>query len=401
MIKNTLKLFIKQAGAFDTITTKLLTLVLFTAIIPLFVIANISLKVINDNFITFNENNSGKNIYNYEIPLETHVTDKKGIIRISVISLFVAISFAIIFSRKITTPILNLVKAANIIASGNLKHRVCFSGNDEIAKLSDSFNEMAKNLNKQQQFRDNFIAALTHDLKVPLLAQNQTIKYLLKESYGSINNEQKEILELMKSTNNSSLEMVSTLLDIYKYDMNQMKLLRTDFNIVDLVMESINEIKPLAHEKKINISMTAGTNNLVINADSREIKRVLHNLINNAINNSYDEGRIICEITQVFDAETYSIQNYDNSTLKEPIVIENSVIIKIKDNGTGISEEDMPELFKRFSLSKGRKPSGTGIGLYYSQKVLERHNGKIWAESTEGKGSSFVFILPVHFTEET
>jgi len=85
----------------------------------------------------------------------------------------------------------------------------------------------------------------------------------------------------------------------------------------------------------------------------------------------------------------------DYTTLQKPINIKETVLVSVKDDGIGVTREDMQELFKRFSFNKGRKPSGTGLGLYYSYQVITKHKGQIWAESAEGKGSTFKFTLPV------
>lgn len=317
---------------------------------------------------------------------------------ISVISLIVSIIIAALFARTITTPILKLVVAAKSIATGYLHQRVKMKGNDEIAQLSQTFNKMADNLQKQEQLKDNFVATLTHDLKVPMLAENQTINYLLKEAYGPITEEQKEVLELIRSTNNSSLEMVGTLLEVYRYDTGNAQLLKSQFDVVKLVRESIDQIKSLAQDKKINISLETNQEQVYINADEREIKRVLHNLISNAIINGIHRGQILCNVEYIGDTKlVYSPKSGVNeyTTLSKALQISNSVIISVKDDGVGINRDDIPELFNRFSLNKGRKPAGTGLGLYYSFQVVNKHQGYIWAESTEGEGSTFKFTLPL------
>jgi signal transduction histidine kinase len=231
-----------------------------------------------------------------------------------------------------------------------------------------------------------------------VLAENQTINYLLKEAYGPITKEQKEVLELIKSTNNSSLEMVSTLLEVYRYDSGNVNLIKTEFDIVKLVEESIEQIKSLAQDKKITISLKSNDNVIIIQADEREIKRVLHNLISNAITNGIHRGHIECNIDLISRENIWYnpiASSDDYTTLYRPIKIDESVLFSIKDDGIGITREDMQELFKRFSFNKGRKPSGTGLGLYYSYQVITKHKGHIWAESAEGRGSMFRFILPV------
>ncbi|MEI7473440.1 MAG: ATP-binding protein [bacterium] len=321
----------------------------------------------------------------------------KAISVISIISLIVAIIIAALFARTITTPILKLVYFARKLSEGDLDLKVNIKGKDEIAQLANTFNKMAEELKTQEQLRDNFVATLTHDLKVPMLAENQTINYLLKEDYGPITSEQEEVLSLIKSTNNSSLEMVSTLLEVYRYDMGNVQLFKSEFDIVKLVNESIGQIKSLANDKKIIINMEK-EENAVISADEREIKRVLHNLISNAIANGVHRGHIICEIQSYKNKDSIynPIASSDSyTTLKSPLILNDMVLVSIKDDGIGLNREEMPELFKRFSLNKGRKPAGTGLGLYYSYQVINKHNGYIWAESVEGQGSVFKFTLPV------
>ncbi|MCK7484520.1 MAG: HAMP domain-containing protein [Bacillus subtilis] len=215
----------------------------------------------------------------------------------SIISLVVAIVIAALFSRTLTSPILKLVEATKSIASGNLDKRVEIKGNDEIAQLANVFNHMAKaSLEKQEQLRDNFVATLTHDLKTPMLAENQTITYLLKEMYGPLTEDQEEVLNLIKSANKSSLEMVSLLLEVYRYDTGNATLVKSECDIVKLVRESIEQIDSLAKEKKITINLETKEENIFLWLDEREIKRVMHNLISNAIYNGIHRGKIECKI---------------------------------------------------------------------------------------------------------
>ena len=455
----------------DTITTKLLMLVLFVTIIPLVVVGNYSSNIINHNMHNsiqreltsalklFEEKlhgktnisknnlnkivNSVKNTTGLNIKIQTNtlnslctekdekyqtctykllnnISDTKNDILyisipedtfvnpfyksislisiISVISLFIAIVIAALFARTITTPILKLVQAAKQIASGNLSEKVKIKGNDEIAQLSTAFNQMVKDLKSQEQLKDNFVATLTHDLKVPMLAENKTISYMLKEAYGPVTEEQREVLELIKSTNNSSLEMIGTLLEVYRYDEGNIQLNKTSFDMVELVRNSIEQVSSLAQEKEITINLKSTEDKIFIKADEREIKRVIHNLISNAIINDVQNGHICCNIELLNDEITYNpkFSLNEHTTLQKPITISNSVMVNIKDDGVGVAKEDMPQLFKRFSLSKGRKPAGTGLGLYYSYQVVKEHDGFIWAESSENKGSTFKFALPVN-----
>jgi len=321
----------------------------------------------------------------------------KSIGIIAVISLLVSMSIAGWFARTITNPVLALVEAAESIALGDLEHQVKIKGNDEMAQLATTFNQMSLNLKKQEHLRDNFVATLTHDLKVPMLAENQTVTYLLKGAYGEITEEQKEVLDLIKSTNHSSLEMIGTLLEVYRYDSGNVRLFESEFDIIELLKDSFNQIKSLADDKKIQININSNQDEIFVKADKREIKRVMHNLISNAINNGIHRGFINCNIDLIKEKVLYKpkidIESY--TTLTRTLDLSNSIILSIEDNGIGLAREDMSLLFQRFSLSKGRKPAGAGLGLYYSYQVIIQHNGNIWAESSDKGGSCFKLTLPV------
>lgn len=446
----------------DTITTKLLILVLCCITIPLVVVGNFSTNIINQSLIDrsqekleiskkiflkeqaknkdlkeiasyvkditgaeisiYKQNDVKQNAFkenylNINFPIVNNYNEPYSIfIRISnddftgpigknvqlvsiiaIISLVVAIVIAALFARNLTDPILELAQAAESINLGDLDYKVKITGNDETAQLAQSFNKMVSNLEKEERLRNNFVATLTHDLKVPMLAENQTVSYLLKETYGPLTSEQKEVLELIKSTNTSSLEMIGTLLEIYRYDSGNAVLFETEFDFVDLMNESVNQIKSLSMDKKIDININSNQDNILIKADKRDLKRVIHNLVSNAIYHGIYRGFINCNIEVINGNIMYEPQDKTEcyTTLRKPLNISRSLLISIEDNGVGIAREDMPHLFKRFSLSKGRKPSGSGLGLYYSQQVIRMHNGHIWAESSEKGGTSFKFTIPV------
>jgi len=316
---------------------------------------------------------------------------------IAIISMIVAIIIAALFARKITDPILELKEAAESINLGDLNYKVAIKGNDETVKLSKAFNKMVNNLERDEQLRNNFVATLTHDLKVPMLAENQTVSFLLKETYGPLTKEQREVLELIKSTNNSSLEMIGTLLEIYRYDCGNAQLFISEFDLLELAKESLNQIKSLAEDKKIKININSLQEKIMIKGDKRDIKRLMHNLVSNSINHGIHRGFLNCSIEIINDTIKYLPKTDTEyyTSLKNPINISNCILVSIEDNGLGINREDIPLLFNRFSLNKGRKPAGSGLGLYYASQVVKLHQGRIWVESSDTGGSSFKFTLPL------
>jgi signal transduction histidine kinase len=190
---------------------------------------------------------------------------------------------------------------------------------------------------------------------------------------GEINEKQDLLLGTMKKSNEDMLGLVNALLEVYRFESGQLKLCKTNFPLKDLVVQCYEELKPLTQKKNQDFEFVFEIeDNVYIQADRAELKRVITNLCGNAVNYTNPGGKITV-LTK--------IQN-------------NDLIFSVTDNGNGIPKEDMGNLFTRFSQGTTKKRStGTGLGLYLSRQIIEAHGGKIWAESKIDKGSEFSFLL--------
>lgn len=225
-----------------------------------------------------------------------------------------------------------------------------------------------------ERLRDDFIATLTHDLRTPLLAAIQTLRFFLEGALGEIDDKQKVLLATMLQSNEDLLGLVNALLEVYRFDSGKLSLCKTNFQIKDLLLQCYDELKPLAEKKDLEFNLNCNIDEkTTIYADRGEVKRVIINLCGNAVNYTNKGGKI-----EVFARAE-----------------EGDFIFSVNDNGNGIPKEDIPHLFKRFSQGTSKKRStGTGLGLYLSRQIVEAHNGKIWLESKINKGSEFSFLLP-------
>lgn len=224
-----------------------------------------------------------------------------------------------------------------------------------------------------EKLRDDFIATLTHDMRTPLLAAIQTLKFFLEGAIGELDDKQKVLLSTMLQSNEDLLGLVNALLEVYRFESGKLTLCKTAFLVKDLVEQCYSELKPLAEKKNIDFSVIFELeDNLHILADRAEIKRVITNLCGNALNYTNKNGIVkVLAKAQCGD-----------------------FIFSVTDNGNGIPQSDIPNLFKRFSQGTARKRStGTGLGLYLSRQIIEAHNGKIWVDSKVDKGSEFSFLL--------
>ena len=247
------------------------------------------------------------------------------------------------------------------------------SGHDEKA---DKFVGVIRDVSVQKEterLRDDFIATLTHDMRTPLLAAIQTLKFFLEGAIGNLDEKQRVLLATMLQSNEDLLGLVNALLEVYRFESGKLELCKTNFNAKDLIEQCYKELEPLAKQKELQFNLELDIpNGLKIYADRAEIKRVITNLCGNALNYTNKNGEI-----KVF-------AKYQDGDF----------IFSVSDNGNGIPQEDIPNLFKRFSQGTKRKRStGTGLGLYLSRQIIEAHGGKIWVESKVNKGSEFSFLL--------
>lgn len=227
-----------------------------------------------------------------------------------------------------------------------------------------------------ERLREDFVSTLTHDLRTPLLASIQTLGFFL-DLEGPLrvtSEEQRNMLTMMRDSHQQMLALVNALLDVYRYEAKQQKLLMGPLRMKDLVSHVIAELQALAQNKHQTLTHQLDDTCPVIQGDMQAIRRVLTNLVGNALHYTPAGGQITLHA------------QWDDETLT----------LIVEDNGRGIPAKDLPQLFERFAQGTSRhRTTGTGLGLYLSRQIVEAHGGKIWAESTEGQGSRFMFQLPL------
>ena len=225
---------------------------------------------------------------------------------------------------------------------------------------------------ENERLRDDFIATLTHDLRTPLLAAISGLDFMLKGTLGEISEKQKELVFAMKKSNEDMLGLTNALLEVYRYEAGKIFLCKTRFCVNELIKDCAKELEVLFKQNNTEIIFDFENEELMINADKNEIRRVISNLLGNAIKHGGENTKVIVKSQKIGkDAQ-----------------------ISVEDNGVGLSKEDQMKLFKRFSQGTSKKRScSTGLGLYLSRRIVEAHNGSIWVESEVDKGSKFIFNL--------
>jgi two-component system, NarL family, sensor kinase len=237
--------------------------------------------------------------------------------------------------------------------------------------------EQLSSQQKLASLREDFVSTLTHDLKTPILGAIETIKNLQNGHFGKITPSQAKVLEMMARSHSSSLQLVQTLLDVYRNDTEGLQLQLQSVNLATLTSEVIATTIDLAASRQVYVAMKCADSDFRshfwVKGDPLQLQRVLNNLIANAINYSSRSSKVDVIL------ETEGEQN----------------IVKVCDRGLGITKEELPHLFERFYQGAShRQATGSGLGLYLSRQIIEAHRGTIWAENRSPQGAIFGFSLP-------
>ena len=217
--------------------------------------------------------------------------------------------------------------------------------------------------------KTNFIATISHELKTPLASSDFSLKLLEDERVGSLNADQKELVQNIRTDNQRMLRILSELLDLSQVESGKIHLNLQPISPKELIQKAIDSTANAAKAKHINIQTNIATEKNVL-ADSDKTTWVLNNFISNAIKHSNENTSIIIDVK-----ENTSHVNFH-----------------VKDEGTGIDKKYLPHVFDRFFKVPGQK-GGTGLGLAISKEFIEAMGGTIYANSQLGKGSTFSFDL--------
>ena len=225
--------------------------------------------------------------------------------------------------------------------------------------------------------KEDFVATLTHDLKVPIIAETNMLELLLNENFGPINDKQRVALKNMQASNKELLNLVQIVLDTYR--IGRLTLYKESFMLKSFIIEIIDEMKPIANKNKNSLEFILNRD-ICVYADKVQLRRVIKNLIQNAV--SYGKAKTPIEI------KIGDIPNY--------------IVIKVKDHGDGISKENIAKIFnKYYSASNKFRKIGTGLGLYLALQITKAHNGDLTVESKEGEYTEFCIKLPVNYERHT
>ena len=249
---------------------------------------------------------------------------------------------------------------------------------EEKEKLVQDLAEANEKLKELDQLKSEFLSLATHQIRAPLTAIKGYSSMLLEEDFGVLPQKAKDSIETIMKSCQNLIDIVGDFLNISRIEQGRMVYEKSIFDIVELVKEVINELKPNIQNAGLSLELEIPNNfSVKVNADKSKIKQVIDDIIDNAIK--------------------YTVQGNINISIFKTI---DKVKIAIKDSGTGIDPNEINKLFNKFSRTKDASKTnvtGTGLGLYIAKKMIEANNGDIKVSSDGvGKGTTFTIELLIY-----
>ena len=300
----------------------------------------------------------------------------------TVILVFTALSIGLWIYRSIATPLVKLKKATQNIKEGNLDFVLDVEGNDEFSELCQDFEEMRKRLKESAEEKiildkenKELISNISHDLKTPITAVKGYVEGIMDGVADTPEKMDRYVKTIYNKTNEMD-HLINELTFYSKIDTNRIPYTFSKLNVEDYFSDCAEEVGLELETRGIELVYANYVESGVqVIADGEQIRRVIHNLISNAIK-YMDKPKGIIQI-RIKDVGDF-------------------IQIEIEDNGKGIGPKDLPYIFDRFyrtDVSRNSSKGGSGIGLSIVKKILEDHGGKVWATSRLGIGTIMYFVL--------
>jgi signal transduction histidine kinase len=288
------------------------------------------------------------------------------------VAIVIALILTFVLSRRMSSPIGVLAKAARRLGGGDLSQRVQFRGKGEVKELAQAFNSMAADLEYAEQLRRNLVADVAHELRTPLSNIQGYLEAIrdrvMKPNATNIRSLNEETALLSR--------LVDELQELSLAEAGELKLIYHAEDIAKLIKQAVNSWQPQVAAKEISLSLNLPDNLPLVNIDGQRVNEVLYNLLENAVVHTHSGGTINVAVTRQGDW----------------------VEVCVSDTGEGIPAEDLPNIFERFyrvDRSRARATGGSGLGLTIAKRWVEAHGGEISVQSELGKGSRFSFTLPI------
>jgi two-component system OmpR family sensor kinase/two-component system sensor histidine kinase BaeS len=286
-----------------------------------------------------------------------------------ILALFLVV-VAILLVRRFVNPLADVIYAARAVANGNLSTRIETQGPQDLRSLSESFNEMASSLEKNDKERREMLADVAHELRTPLSVIRGRLEGIIDGVYEENGSQVSTALEQTYILE----RLIEDLRLLTLAETRQLQFDKRNLDVGQLIESTIEMFSAEASEKNIALVFNEKRGNLFAILDPQRFEQVMSNLIGNALRYVNEGGKVWVTANEI------------NDGLK----------ITVNDNGTGIPQEDLPFIFDRFwrkDKSRSRTSGGTGLGLAIAKHLIEAQGGTIEARNLDEGGLQVMIEL--------
>lgn len=291
------------------------------------------------------------------------------------VTILIGLIFSIVISNRLTQPLVSIKDTANAIKAGNLQvDSEVKTDVKEIIELSEAIGFLGNTLAEQEDIRKRYASDISHELRTPLT----TLRTHLEAIIDGVWEPTREHLQILMEEIQRLSNLVDNLRDSFTETEYSIKLNKERFNISKELEAIITAYVPI-YEKKGFTILGSIEPNIEVYMDKDKFKQIINNLLSNSLRYLEDEGQVFVD-------------------LKEN---NRKITIKVKDNGIGIKDKDLPHIFNRFyrvDTSRQKSTGGSGLGLSIVKSMVEAHGGYIYVESQYGKGTEFTLNFPLKQT---
>ncbi|MDX1688894.1 MAG: HAMP domain-containing sensor histidine kinase [Candidatus Promineifilaceae bacterium] len=297
--------------------------------------------------------------------------------RAGAVALLLSLLLAFVISRSVAQPLQQMAGAAEAVAEGDYDQRLSLRGPEEVQRVAESFNHMARRVQATQQAQRDFLLNVSHDLKTPLTSI-QGWSQALQDGTATEPEQLATAAEIIHEEGERMTRMVSELLQLVRIDSGEMQLRPAWVDLAQLLEDVLRNLSWQAEQKGVEVALDTRQVPPVW-GDPDRLTQIFTNLIDNGFAHTPAGGRLAVRLLAP-DAETAAVM--------------------VEDNGPGISPEEVDRIFERFyqvekSRARAYEEGGVGLGLAIAKELVEAHGGEIEVRSEVGKGSVFIVRLPV------
>ena len=287
---------------------------------------------------------------------------------------------SVVVVRTIVRPLRRLTDAVREVSRGDFTSQVQVSGSGELADLEQDFNAMARRLDEIERLKSNFLGKITHDLRNPLSAVMGHAELLLRGIKGALTPGQKQSIEAIHRNSQALAELITNILDMTKMEAGRMEYAMSETDLGELLGSVAALMQDQAERFGVTLKTETPPDLPRLSADPKALRRVITNLVSNALKFTPSGGSVTLTAEKPADGEWLRVA--------------------VRDTGIGIPREKLGSVFAKFMTIHEtadlprRVPPGTGLGLAICKEIVEGHGGRIMVESEAGRGSVFSFLLP-------